>query len=128
MPSAGMGMMTSGLMAGGAVVAWVWHVKLSETMAMCGGPIGAAFTAITLITGSLWGRPTWGTYWVWDARLTSVLVLFFLYLGYMALSEAFDDEQRGLRAASILALVGFCLLYTSPSPRDRTRSRMPSSA
>ncbi|MEQ8195701.1 MAG: heme ABC transporter permease CcmC, partial [Rhodospirillales bacterium] len=69
--------------------------------------IGACFTFLALITGSLWGKPMWGTWWVWDARLTSVLVLLFLYLGYIALYNAFDDRRRGARAASILALVGF---------------------
>ncbi|MFL5336206.1 MAG: heme ABC transporter permease CcmC, partial [Geminicoccaceae bacterium] len=69
-------------------------------------PIGAVFTAIALATGSIWGKPMWGTWWVWDARLTSVLILFFLYLGYMALHDAFEDPARGARAASILALVG----------------------
>jgi heme exporter protein C len=69
-------------------------------------PIGACFTALCLATGSLWGKPMWGTWWVWDARLTSVLLLFFLYLGYMALANAFEDESRGTRAASVLAIVG----------------------
>ncbi|MDH3240371.1 MAG: heme ABC transporter permease CcmC, partial [Alphaproteobacteria bacterium] len=69
-------------------------------------PLGAGFTVICLITGSLWGQTSWGTWWVWDARLTSVLVLFFLYLGYMALGSAFDDVERGNRAAALLALVG----------------------
>ena len=69
-------------------------------------PLGAAFTLLALLTGSLWGRPMWGTWWVWDARLTSVLVLFLFYLGYMALLAAIDDEARANRAAAILALVG----------------------
>ena len=69
-------------------------------------PIGATFTAIALVTGSLWGKPMWGTFWVWDARLTSVLILLFLYLGYIALYEAFDEPSRGARAAAILCLVG----------------------
>ncbi|MDA1308103.1 MAG: heme ABC transporter permease CcmC, partial [Proteobacteria bacterium] len=67
---------------------------------------GACFTFLALVTGSLWGRPMWGTWWVWDARLTSVLILFFLYLGYMALVNAFDEPERGARAGAILALVG----------------------
>ncbi len=70
------------------------------------GPVGAGFTALCLVTGSLWGKPMWGAWWVWDARLTSVLVLFFLYLGHIALVRAFDDPQRGYRAGAILALVG----------------------
>ena len=69
-------------------------------------PLGALFTALGLITGSLWGRPMWGTYWVWDARLTSFLLLLFLYLGYMALWNAIEDETRAARAAAILALIG----------------------
>ncbi|HEY0422842.1 MAG TPA: cytochrome c biogenesis protein CcsA, partial [Rhodopila sp.] len=70
------------------------------------GPVGAGFTAVCLATGSLWGKPTWGAWWVWDARLTSVFVLFLLYLGHIALVRAFDDPTRGYRAGAILALVG----------------------
>ncbi|HVC56498.1 MAG TPA: heme ABC transporter permease [Stellaceae bacterium] len=84
----------------------VWRHPLAEIAAQAAAPIGAAFTAVCLATGSLWGRPMWGTWWVWDARLTSVLVLFFLYLGYIALVNAFDDQSRGARAGSLLALVG----------------------
>jgi heme exporter protein C len=69
-------------------------------------PVGAGFTLVCLVTGSLWGQPMWGTWWVWDARLTSVLILFFLYLGYIALVNAFDDPGRGLRAGAVLVLVG----------------------
>jgi heme exporter protein C len=79
---------------------------LAEIAAQAAAPVGAAFTLVCLATGSLWGRPMWGTWWVWDARLTSVLVLFFLYLGYIALVNAFDDQSRGARAGSLLALVG----------------------
>jgi heme exporter protein C len=79
---------------------------LAETAARAAAPVGAAFTFVCLVSGSLWGRPMWGTWWVWDARLTSVLVLFFLYLGYIALVSAFDDPVRGGRAGSVLALVG----------------------
>jgi heme exporter protein C len=79
---------------------------LAEVAAQAAAPIGAAFTLVCLATGSLWGRPMWGAWWVWDARLTSVLVLFFLYLGYIALVNAFDDASRGARAGSLLALVG----------------------
>ncbi len=87
-------------------VALVARHPLAEIAARAGAPIGAAFTLVCLATGSLWGRPMWGTWWVWDARLTSVLVLFFLYLGYIALVNAFDDPTRGARAGSVLALVG----------------------
>ncbi len=87
-------------------VALVWRHPLAEVAARAAAPIGAAFTLVCLITGSLWGRPMWGAWWVWDARLTSVLVLFFLYLGYIALVGAFDDPVRGARAGSVLALIG----------------------
>ena len=87
-------------------VALVWRHPLAEIAARASAPIGAAFTFVCLTTGSLWGRPMWGAWWVWDARLTSVLVLFFLYLGYIALVNGFDDPTRGGRAGSILALVG----------------------
>jgi heme exporter protein C len=87
-------------------VALVWRHPLAEIGAQAAAPLGAAFTLVCLVTGSLWGRPMWGTWWVWDARLTSVLVLFFLYLGYIALVNAFDDAGRGARAASVLALIG----------------------
>jgi len=87
-------------------IALVWRHPLAEIAARAAAPIGAAFTFVCLTTGSLWGRPMWGTWWVWDARLTSVLVLFFLYLGYIALVNAFDDPGRGGRAGSVLALVG----------------------
>jgi len=84
----------------------IWKHQLADLAARASAPIGACFTAVALITGSLWGKPTWGTWWVWDARLTSVLILLFLYLGHMALSAAFDDRERGGRAAAILACVG----------------------
>src|SRR5882724_3189594 len=84
----------------------VWRHPLAALMARGAAPVGAVFCAICLLTGSLWGRPMWGTYWVWDARLTSMLLLFFLYLGHIALSRAYDDPERGDRAAAILALIG----------------------
>ena len=87
-------------------VALVWRHPLADVAAQAAAPLGAAFTLVCLLSGSLWGRPMWGTWWVWDARLTSVLVLFFLYLGYIALANAFDDPGRGARAAAVLALVG----------------------
>ena len=89
-----------------SLLSLVWRHPLADLAAAEIGPVGAAFTAVCLATGSLWGKPMWGTWWVWDARLTSVLVLFFLYLGHIALSRAFDDPVRGARAAAILALVG----------------------
>ena len=84
----------------------VWRHPLADLAAAEIGPIGAGFTALCLATGSLWGKPMWGAWWVWDARLTSVLVLFFLYLGHIALVRAFDDPTRGYRAGAILALLG----------------------
>jgi heme exporter protein C len=93
-------------MAAASFVALVWRHPVAEVSARAIAPIGAVFTAIALFTGAVWGKPMWGTWWVWDARLTSVLILFFLYLGYMALHDAFEDPARGARAASILALVG----------------------
>jgi len=106
-PAAWMALFVYTAMAVASAVALIWRHPLAEIVAKASAPIGACFTFVALATGSLWGKPMWGAYWVWDARLTSVLVLFFLYLGYIALAGAFDDEQRGLRAASILALVGF---------------------
>ncbi len=89
-----------------SAVALIWRHPLADMAAVEIGPVGAGFTALCLATGSLWGKPMWGAWWVWDARLTSVLVLFFLYLGHIALVRAFDDPQRGYRAGAILALVG----------------------
>jgi heme exporter protein C len=94
-----------GLAVAGAL-SLVWKHPLADVAARAMAPLGAAFTGLCLVTGSLWGEPMWGTWWVWDARLTSVLVLFFLYLGHIALINAFDDPDRGGRAASVLALVG----------------------
>src|SRR5580698_1445125 len=95
-----------GLIAVLSLMSLVWRHPLSDVAARAAAPLGALFTALGLITGSLWGRPMWGTYWVWDARLTSFLLLLFLYLGYMALWNAIEDEVRAARAAAILALVG----------------------
>lgn len=105
-PSAWMSYTIYFLMAVFSLGALVWRVRAAEVLAMASAPIGAAFTLLTLVTGSLWGRPTWGTYWIWDARLTSVLVLLFLYLGVMALHNAFDEPRKGARAAALLTLVG----------------------
>lgn len=89
-----------------SAVALVWRHPLADLGAKAAAPLGAGFAAICLATGSLWGLPTWGTWWVWDARLTSMLILFFLYLGYLALWQAYDDPERAARAAGILAIVG----------------------
>ncbi len=95
-----------GLIAIASLFSLVWRHPLADVAARAAAPFGALFTALGLITGSLWGRPMWGTYWVWDARLTSFLLLLFLYLGYMALWNAIEDEARAARAAAILALIG----------------------
>ncbi len=87
-------------------VSLIWRHPLADLTAAEIGPVGAGFTAVCLATGSLWGKPTWGAWWVWDARLTSVFVLFLLYLGHIALVRAFDDPTRGHRAGAILALIG----------------------
>jgi heme exporter protein C len=105
-PSAWMSLFAYGAMAVNAFIALVWRIKLSETLAMCCAPIGAAFTAVTLATGSLWGKPMWGTWWTWDARLTSELVLLFLYLGVIGLYAAIEDRRAAARAACLLALIG----------------------
>jgi heme exporter protein C len=105
-PAAWMALMVYGMMTVASIVAIIWRHPLAEIAARAAAPIGAVFTAIALITGSVWGKPMWGTYWVWDARLTSVLILFFLYIGYVALHDAFDDPARGARAAAILCIVG----------------------
>ncbi len=89
-----------------SVLSLVWRHPLADLAAAEISPVGAGFTALCLATGSLWGKPMWGAWWVWDARLTSVLVLFFLYIGHVALVRAFDDPTRGYRAGAILALVG----------------------
>ena len=105
-PSAWLSMVGYGLLAALGATLLVWRHPLAALMARASAPVGATFAAICLISGSLWGRPMWGAWWVWDARLTSMLLLFFLYLGHIALSRAYDDPDRGDRAAAILALVG----------------------
>ncbi|HEX7815432.1 heme ABC transporter permease [Dyella sp.] len=105
-PSAWMSLFIYFVMAAASFVALVWRVKLAEVIAMESAPVGAAFTAITLATGSLWGRPMWGTWWTWDARLTSELVLLFLYLGVIGLYHSFEDRRQGARAAAFLAIIG----------------------
>ena len=105
-PAAWTAMMAYGLMALMSFVSLIWRHALADVAAKTAAPLGAVFTGLGLVTGSLWGRPMWGTYWVWDARLTSFLLLLFLYLGYIALRTAIEDETRAARAAAILALVG----------------------
>ena len=105
-PAAIMSEIVYGLMAAAAATGFIWKHALADLFVKAAAPLGAAFTFICLVAGSLWGKPMWGAWWVWDARLTSELVLFFLYLGYLALVDAFDDPQRGLKAGAILVLVG----------------------
>ncbi len=105
-PAAWMAMICYTALALASASALIWRHIVANIVAKATAPIGTAFTLLALGTGSLWGKPIWGTWWVWDARLTSVLILFFLYLGYMVIHDAFDDVSRGARAASILAVVG----------------------
>jgi heme exporter protein C len=106
-PSAWMAMFTYTFIAIASVVSLIWRHSLADVAAKAAAPIGAAFTFLALATGSLWGKPMWGAWWVWDARLTSVLVLFFLYLGYIALWQSIEEPARAGRAAAVLAIVGF---------------------
>ena len=105
-PSAWMALFVYSSMAISSAMALIWKHPLADLIAKASAPVGAGFTLICLATGSLWGKPMWGTWWVWDARLTSGLILFFLYLGYIALNNAFDDPARGAKASAVLALVG----------------------
>jgi len=105
-PSAWLGMFGWGLMSVAALGTLVWRHPLADVAAKAAAPIGAAFTFLCLVTGSLWGRPMWGTYWVWDARLTSELVLLLIYLGVIALWRTVEDPSRASRAVAVLTLVG----------------------
>jgi heme exporter protein C len=105
-PAAWLGMFGYVLIAVAALGTLIWRHPLADVAAKTAAPIGATFTFVALVTGSLWGKPMWGTYWVWDARLTSMLVLFLLYLGLLALWQAIEEPGRAGRAAAILALVG----------------------
>ena len=105
-PSAWLGMLCWGLMTIAALGTLVWRHPLADVAAKAAAPLGAAFTLLCLVTGSLWGRPEWGTYWVWDARLTSELILFLLYLGVIALWRTVEDASRAARAVAIVTLVG----------------------
>ncbi|HKE93106.1 MAG TPA: heme ABC transporter permease CcmC [Povalibacter sp.] len=105
-PSASLSLMVYAMMAIAAAIGVIWRIKLAHAVAAACAPIGAWFTVLALVTGSIWGKPMWGTWWEWDPRLTSELILLFLYLGYMALRASFDDVQRADRASAILAIVG----------------------
>ncbi|AGK59585.1 heme exporter protein CcmC [Hyphomicrobium denitrificans 1NES1] len=109
-PCAWLSMMIYGLIAMSSFGLLVFRHPLADVSAKAAAPLGAAFTFLALLTGSLWGKPMWGTYWVWDARLTSVLILFFLYLGLIALRAALEDESAGAKLTAILALVGVTIL------------------
>lgn len=105
-PAASMAQMVYMFMAAASATALIFKHPLADMAAKAAAPIGAGFTFLALVTGSLWGKPMWGTWWVWDARLTSVLVLLFLYIGYIALWEAMEEPVKAARAAAVLCLVG----------------------
>ncbi len=105
-PAAWLSMLVYGTMAVAAAVGLVWRIKLAHAVAAAAAPIGASFTVLALATGSIWGKPMWGTWWVWDARLTSELLLLFLYVGVIALRSSIDDRDRADRASAVLAIVG----------------------
>ncbi|MDE2184249.1 MAG: heme ABC transporter permease CcmC [Alphaproteobacteria bacterium] len=105
-PAAWTAMMAYGLMALASVIGLVNRHPLADAAAKAAAPLGAVFTALGLVTGSLWGKPMWGAWWVWDGRLTSFLLLLLIYLGYIALGSAIEDETRAARASAILAIVG----------------------
>jgi len=106
-PASWMAMASYSFMAVASVVGLVWKHPLADVAAKSAAPIGACFTFLALVTGSLWGKPMWGAWWVWDARLTSMLVLFFLYLGYIAIWQTIEEPIKAGRVAAILAMVGF---------------------
>src|SRR5262245_3050124 len=105
-PSAWLSMLVYGTLAVAAAIGLVWRIKLAHAVAAAAAPVGASFTFLALATGSIWGKPMWGTWWVWDARLTSELLLLFLYAGVMALRASIDDRDRADRASGLLAIVG----------------------
>jgi heme exporter protein C len=105
-PSAILSLFIYSMMAVFAAIGLIWHIKIAEILFKASAPIGASFTLLALITGSLWGKPTWGTWWIWDARLTSELILLFLYIGIVTLQTAIVEHHKAIRASSILVLVG----------------------
>ena len=105
-PSAWMSMLIYLVMAISAAIGLIWQIKLADIVAKVSAPIGASFTALALVTGAVWGKPMWGTWWVWDARLTSELILLFLYFAYIALNNAFDNPRTAAKASAVLAIVG----------------------
>jgi heme exporter protein C len=105
-PSMWLSLFAYAFMVGASIISFIWRSPLADMCAKSAAPIGAAFTALGLITGSIWGQPIWGTWWEWDARITSVLILFFIYLGYIAIWQAMETQQKAARAAAIFCLVG----------------------
>ena len=109
-PAAWLSLLIYVVMALAGAIGLVWRIKMAFVVAICSAPIGAAFTALALLTGSLWGKPVWGTWWEWDARLTSELILLFLYFGVMALYRAFDERVVAERAVALLSVVGVVIV------------------
>ena len=105
-PSAWLSLFAYSVLAFCSIVSLVWRIKVFEVLSLSAAKIGALFTFLTLVTGAIWGKPMWGTWWVWDARLTSELILFFIYISIILLNYSFDDYKKGARAANILAIVG----------------------
>jgi heme exporter protein C len=139
-PSAWLSLMVYSCMATAAAVGLIWRMKVAHAVAASCAGVGAAFTAVSLITGMLWGKPMWGTYWVWDPRLTAQLILLFLFFGYMALRASYDDASRADRLSAWLAVIGMVnvpivrfsvewwnSLHQSPSVMKLARASMPAS-
>jgi heme exporter protein C len=139
-PSAWLSLMVYSCMATAAAVGLIWRMKVAHAVAASCAGVGAAFTAVSLLTGMLWGKPMWGTYWVWDPRLTAQLILLFLFFGYMALRASYDDTSRADRLSAWLAVIGVVnvpivrfsvewwnSLHQSPSVMKMARASMPSS-
>jgi heme exporter protein C len=105
-PAAWMSLFVYVFMAVSGGIGLIWNLKMADILAVCSAPLGASFTFLALVTGAIWGKPMWGTWWVWDARLTSELILLFLYLGYLTLQNAIEDPRTAARAAAILAIIG----------------------
>ena len=106
-PAAWLSLLVYTMMAGAALLGLVWRFRMTHVFALAAAPVGACFTLVTLLTGSIWGKPTWGTWWTWDARLTSELILLFLYLGFIALQEAIANDRLAWRSGAVLLLVGW---------------------
>ena len=107
LPSAWLSLFAYSVLFFSAIISLIWRIKIFEIIAISSAKIGALFTFLALVTGSVWGKPMWGTWWVWDARLTSELILFFIYISIIFLYNSFDDYRKGAKAANILAIIGF---------------------